>query len=179
MEKTAAAVNGLVEAGQEAVSQGIEDVRSFASSRDAVVAIGGSAMGGAPFKGNSVTSPGTTIVAEVGIVADLSSVQFGVQGSIGAVPSVGGGAVASGNFQAGLNDGPLSSGASVTNTALGQVSAVTATGTPVSVGGAVNWSDGGVSVSGSFRPGVGSYIGAGGGPVMTGTLVTPPLRDDQ
>jgi len=126
-----------------------------------------------PFK-----SPGLTIVGDASVVANLSSGQVGIQGNVGAVPSVGGGGVVAGNFSAGLNEGPLQSGISTTNTAFAQVTAVTATGTPVDVGGAVQWSNGGGNVSVGFKPGVGSYIGAGGGQVMTGTLVTPPLKKD-
>lgn len=174
-EKTVAFGNALVEQGTTALQQGVQDAKNFVNQRDVVVSAGLSGMAGAPIKGNGIT-PGLTIVGDVSVVANLSSGQVGVQVNLGAVPSVGGGAVASGNFAAGLNEGPLQSEISTTNTAFAQVTAVTATGMPVDVGGAVQWSNGGGNVSVGFKPGVGSYIGAGGGQLMTGTLVTPPAR---
>ncbi|WP_176943766.1 RHS repeat-associated core domain-containing protein [Pseudoxanthomonas sp. CF125] len=175
--KTVAFGNAMIDEGKAALQQGVQNAKNFVSQRDLVVSAGAAGMIGTPIKGNGIT-PGLTIVGDASVVANLSSGQVGIQGNVGAVPSVGGGGVVAGNFSAGLNEGPLQSGISTTNTAFAQVTAVTATGTPVDVGGAVQWSNGGGNVSVGFKPGVGSYIGAGGGQVMTGTLVTPPLKKD-
>ena len=179
VQKASQAMQGAATAATEYASGKIQEARNFVSQRDVVVTVGGSGMVGAPLVGNSVAGPGTTIVADAGIVMNLSAGQIGLQGNIGAVPSLGGGAVASGNFAIGFNNGSLQSGISTTNTAFGQVTAVTATGTPVDVGGAVQWSGDGGSVSAGFKPGIGTYMGTGGGPLITGTLVTPPLREEK
>lgn len=177
-EKTVAFGKAMVDEGKSVLQKSVQDAKNFVNQRDAVVSVGVSGMAGASFIGNGIT-PGVTIAADVGVVANFSSGQVGIQGNLGVVPSVGGGAVASGNFSAGLSEGPLQSGVSTTNTAFAQVTAVTASGAPIDVGGAVQWSNGGGNISIGFKPGIGSYIGAGGGQVMTGTLVTPPMREER
>jgi RHS repeat-associated protein len=178
VEKTVALGNALVAEGKAALDQGVQDARNFVSQRDVVVGGGVSGMFGGPLVGNGMT-PGVTIVADASVVANLSSGQIGLQGNVGVVPSVGGGGVVSSNFSVGLNQGPLQTGISQTNTAFAQATAVMASGNPVNAGGAVQWSDSGGNISVGGRAGAGSYIGAGGGTVHTGTLVTPPLREDR
>ncbi|MCS3746398.1 RHS repeat-associated protein [Xanthomonas arboricola] len=178
VEKSFAFGRALVGEGKSAVDRTAQDVKNFIGGRDAVVTVGGSGMIGGPLIGNGMT-PGVTLVADAGVVANLSSGQLGLQGNVGFVPSIGGGSVVSGNFSIGLNEGPLQTGISQTNTAFAQVTAVTASGTPVDVGGAVQWSSGGGGVSAGFKPGIGSYIGVGGGTLYTGAIVTPPLRDEK
>lgn len=175
-DKTVAFGRALSAEGQAAFESGKQDLRNYVSQRDVVVSVGIAGMLGTPIGPNS-TPWGLTALGDLGIVANLSSGQIGLQANLGLVPSVGGGAVASGNFQGGLNDGPLETGFSKSNVAFVQATAVTATGTPLDVGGAVQWSSGGASASAGFKPGVGSYLGVGGGTIYTGTLVTPPLRE--
>ncbi|WP_235873130.1 RHS repeat-associated core domain-containing protein [Pseudoxanthomonas winnipegensis] len=173
-QKTVAFSRALSAEGKAAFESGKQDLRNYVSQRDVVASVGIAGMLGTPV-GPNAAPLGLTALGDLGVVANLSSGQIGLQANLGLVPSVGGGAVASGNFQGGLNNGPLETGFSTANVAFAQATAVTATGTPLDVGGAVQWSSGGASVSAGFKPGVGSYLGVGGGKVYTGTLVTPPL----
>lgn len=168
------AAQGVAAAAKQYVSGKIQEARNYASKRDLVVTVGGSGVIGAPLVGNSVASPGVALVASAGVTVDITSHQVALQGSIGAASAAGGGAAASGNFAIGLNDGPLRTGIGRANMAFGQVSVVPETGIPVEFGGDVQWSKGGSSVSIGFKPGIGTYLGAGVGQVLTGTVATPP-----
>ncbi|MDQ1091082.1 RHS repeat-associated protein [Xanthomonas sacchari] len=164
---------GAVEGAKNVVKQEIKSLKDLLRERDVVVSLGGAGMIGSPLVGNSVTSPGVTLVGDLGVVANLTHPQIGFQFNLGGIPSIGGGGVASLNASVGLNDGPLTTGISQTNIAFAQISAVPETGTPIDVGFAAQWSGSGKSASFGLKPGVGSYIGAGSGTMITGTLITP------
>ncbi|WP_369935180.1 RHS repeat domain-containing protein [Xanthomonas tesorieronis] len=164
---------GAVDGAKNVVKQEIKSIKDLLSERDVVASFGVAGMIGAPVVGNSVFSPGVTVAGDFGVVANFTHPQIGLQFNLGGVPSIGGGGVASLNASVGLNDGPLTTGISQTNIAFAQMSAAPETGTPVDVGFAAQWSDGGKSASFGLKPGVGSYIGAGAGKMITGTLITP------
>ena len=177
LRKSSEAVQNIADNARQYTNDKITAARDFVSQRDVVVSLGLTGMAGATLFGTSPAAPAIQLLGSVSILANLSSGQVGLQASAGPLAGVGGGAMIAPEVSVGLSKGVLETGVSKSNTAYAQFSAAPATGAPIDMGGSVNWSSDGSSVSTGLRGGAGTYIGAGRGQIMSATLVTPPLRE--